>query len=172
MSAPRESRQRHAVDVARRRGLWRVEIRVGINPDHTRPQPRRGAGDPGDGPDRDGVIPPEEDREQTLLDFGGGLVAALSTAAFSGGDLLPLSPRRDSLGDGHTCVPEVCNAVAKVPQACFDARVADGARSHIYAAPVLPQVHGNTEDPDLSATVFRQRRCLPNVAGPPPLRSV
>src|SRR5919107_4089914 len=104
VAASRESRQGHAVDVARRRGRRRVEIRVGINPDHTRPQPRSGAGDPGDGPDRDGVIPPEEDREKTLLDYVGGPVADLFTDALYGGELLDLFPRRDSLGDGHTRV--------------------------------------------------------------------
>src|SRR5215210_9481806 len=98
MAAPRQGRQRHAVDVARRRGCRRIEVRVGVDPDKTRPDSRRGTRNPGDSPDGDGVIPAEEDREHPLGYYGRGPLGDLLTDALYRGEVLYLLPRRDGFG--------------------------------------------------------------------------
>src|SRR5215212_2406792 len=68
MAAAREHGERHAVNVPRGRGLRRVEVGVGVEPDDAgaleRPRDARY------GPDGDGVVAAEEDREEPLSDHG------------------------------------------------------------------------------------------------------
>ena len=118
------------------------------------------------------MIPAEEDREHPLGDYGCCPIGDLVADSPYGGEVLDLRLGHDGLGDGHPCVAEVGNPVAEVLQACLDAGVTDGAWSHIYASPVLAEVHRHTEDPNRLAFVFKQRQSLPNDGDRPPPRSV
>ena len=66
--SPARKRQRHAVQVARRRGLRRVVVGVGVEPEHRQLAPRlgAGAGDAADRAHRDRVVAAEEDRHARL----------------------------------------------------------------------------------------------------------
>ena len=118
------------------------------------------------------MIPAEEDREQTLGDYGRGPLGDLFSDALYGGEVLDLLSRHDGLGDRHPCVAEVGNPVAEVLERSLDAGVTDGAGSHIHASSVLAEIHRHTEDSDRPAPVFKQWQFLPNAGDRPPPRSV
>jgi hypothetical protein len=149
LSPPEDGRQRHPVDVAARRRLGGVEVAVRVEPDDAEvavPGQTRG------GPDGDGVIPAEHERE---LAVGDGLRDRLREAPADRPRLVEeLRAALDGfarvgvafLRSRNREVPAVRARESHPLQLVGQAGVPDRRGPHVHAAPVRAEVHRHADD--------------------------
>ncbi len=174
-----EHRRGHAVHVAGRRGQWRVEIRMGVEPQNEQLASRLGrmAGDAADGPHRQTVIAAEHDWRPPGADDRVSLARQQSGPGGDVGEPMRLAFGRSRVDQrmGRSEIAPVLNVVTEVPQRFHNARRAQHGRSHRRAGHARARVDRRAEDGDrLSARLTPLPRrispaaCLPAQDLPPP----
>jgi hypothetical protein len=138
--------QRHPVDVAAGRGLRRVEVAVGIDPQHGA-GPAGGGREAAEGAQRDRVVAAEHDRQAPLphrvADAPGD---ALAGAAYLRQEARPRIAARRRLGHGGLDVAPVRAVAPERGQPLLETRVADRRRAHVDAAAAGTEVERCTDD--------------------------
>ena len=147
---PERGGKRHSVNVPARARLRRVDVGVGVDPEHPpgaanlRKTPER--------PERDRVIAAEDERDRAGLDLLDDLrrdaLARRLDLRKEAGSLVVDSRR---LRDRRLDVPVVANVVAQAQEAFLEPRVADRGRPHVDSAPPLPEVERRADDRDLTS---------------------
>ena len=147
---PAEGRgERHPVDVAGRARLGRVEVAVGIDPDHAA-RLSCGGGEAGEGARsrshgrrraRAGSAPSRTESSTSAASARAGLEDLGQVAR-------ALVVQRERLGLGCDDVAAVGDGVADLRQPLLETRVADRRRAHVDAAPRLAEVERGTDDRD------------------------
>ena len=143
--------ERHAMNVAGRRGFRRVHIAVRVEPDHADALRLLAEmrGDAGRRADRDRMIAAENERQQVFVesfpDHFGEAFAGLGNfveifRVFLAVVLL------FGLADRH--IADIFHLAAQLFQARLQAGDAKGGRAHVHAAAAGAQVHRHTDDAD------------------------
>src|SRR5690606_8947294 len=133
--------------------VGRVEVAMRVHPDDAERALRSHAADRADG---HGVIAAQEDGEVLRAALPGDVVDGLAgrgdgteMAHPAAARLHPaLSAHGVLVALGYGDVARVVHIVAQAHEAVVEPGVADGARSHVDAAALLPQVHGYADDLD------------------------
>ena len=143
--------ERHAVDVAGRRGFGRVHVTVGVEPevaDFFFVFAIVGS-DAGSDASGNGVITAENEREKTFaerfFDGGGEISASFSDFLKILGALFA---DLHFFGLLHFEVADVFDVEAELLDARLKAGASKGRRAHVHAAAALAQVHGYADDSD------------------------
>src|SRR5690606_13367830 len=135
------------------RRVGRVEVAMRVHPDDAERTLRSHAADRTDG---HRVVAAEEDREvlRTALpgDVVDGLAGRGDGAEMAHPAAVRLYPALGAHGVlvalGHGDIARVVHVVAQADEAIVEPGIAHGARPHVDAAALLPQVHGYADDLD------------------------
>ena len=140
-SQPHDGRQRHAVHVAAGRGLGRVDVGMGVNPDQPdllllhAPLLAEKLGHPGHRPGRDGMVSAQHQRKFSRFQR---LHHDLRVLGARGRDFFQVLGVRIArfllLRDGDSKIAAVFHHMAQFFQARFKSGHAHGGRAHINTA--------------------------------------
>ena len=149
-----ESRgERHPVDVPAGARLGRVDVRVGVDPEHSaRSRARRPC--PPSVPSATEWSPPSTSGSAPRLVASATRAAMSSHVSWiSGRKRARSSRKRGRLGNGGLDVPSSRTDVAETDEPLLETRVADRGRPHVDTAATLAQVERRADDGDLRSRV-------------------
>ena len=171
IAEPQADRERHAVDVARGRGVRRVRVAVGVEPDEPDriPLAREVTARAGDRADREAVIAAQDQGQPALLERLLDPLAQLGAGGEDRGLVAELVlPHLLGLGDHDVEVARVGDPVAESFEPRLEVGDPDRRGAHVDAAPARSEVHRDADNLDVALGLSHEPRSL--TVGPDPAK--
>ena len=143
-------RERHAMDVPGARAPGRIEVGVGIDPDHADPRLTRrleGRGT-GNGSRGQRVIATKQEWKMTLFERRFGQRRQVAAHARDRAEVTgaPLRAALSIFTEWNGNVPEIFNAMAELLEPFSKISVPDRIRAHVHATPGRAEVHRDADN--------------------------
>ena len=151
-----ESRsERHPVNVPAGAGLGRVDVRVGVDPEHSARAVNGGHAT--ERAERNRVVATEHQRQRApRRRLGHARGDELARVVDLREKARPLVTESGRLGDGRLDVSLVAHDITKTHEALLETCVPDRGRPHVDTAAALAQVERCADDGDLRSRVHRE----------------